>query len=44
MLEKSLLSVMFCGKDIGEEVELMVGGILQNFIICGIYDNISMLQ
>lgn len=44
MLEQSLLSVMFCGKSIGDEINLPVDGKSNTFIICGTYENISTIQ
>lgn len=44
MLEKSLMSVMFCGKSIGDKLDISVDGKPYTFTICGIYENISTIQ
>ena len=44
MLEKSLLSVMFCDKTIGDTIELTVNEKTKKFTISGAYENISTMQ
>ena len=44
MLEQSLLSVMFCGKSVGDKIDFSVDGDVKSFIICGTYANISTIQ
>lgn len=44
MLEKSLLSVMFCDKTIGDTIELTVNEKTKKFTISGAYENISTTQ